>query len=150
MPTKRLSKPNQSGLLDWITRKYWPGSLWALIILLLTGLPGDYFPKVISFWDWLTPDKLVHLFIFGVFTFLLLWGYRAQYLKPEKRSTLVRNVFGIGMFYSGFTELMQAYVFVGRYGSVFDFLANIIGSIIGISLFLLMMRKNKRGSKSFT
>jgi VanZ family protein len=54
------------------------------------------------------------------------------------------------MFYSGFTELMQAYVFVGRYGSVFDFLANIIGSIIGISLFLLMMRKNKRGSKSFT
>ncbi len=103
-----------------------------------------------TFWDWLTPDKLVHLFIFGVFTFLLLWGYRAQYLQPAKRFALVRNVFGIGLFYSGFTELMQTYVFVGRYGNVFDLLANIIGSMLGIGLFMLMMRKNKRGNKSFT
>jgi VanZ family protein len=150
MPIKRLSKPDQSGLLDWITRKYWPGSLWALIILLLTGLPGNYFPKVMSFWDWLSPDKLVHLFIFGVFTFLLLWGYRAQYLQQAKRFALVRRVFGIGLFYSVFTELMQAFVFVGRDGNIFDLLANIIGSLLGIGLFVLMTRKNKRGNNSFT
>ena len=133
-----------------LTRKYWPGSLWALMILLLTGLPGDYFPKVVSFWDWLSPDKLVHFFIFGVFTFLLLWGYRAQYLQESKRFVIVRNVLIIGFFYSGLTEFLQAYVFVGRHGNLFDLLANIIGCLIGVMLFKLVIRKNKRENKSLT
>jgi len=133
---------------DWITRKFWPGSIWAVIILLLTGLPGDYFPQVISFWDWLSPDKIVHFFIYGVFTFLLLWGYRAQYNASKHRSKLVWLIFILGVLYSGITEVLQATVFIGRYGSVFDFLANTIGSIIGIIVFMLFARKNKNENAS--
>lgn len=133
-----------------LTRKYWPGSLWALLILLLTGLPGNYFPQVVSFWDWLSPDKLVHFFIFGVFTFLWLWGYRAQYLQKHKRFALVRNILITGFFYSGLTELLQAYVFTGRHGNVFDFLANIIGCVIGIVVFRVVFRKNKYENSSLT
>jgi len=126
---------------DWITRKFWPGGIWAVIILLLTGLPGDYFPEVVSFWDWLSPDKLVHFFIYGVFTFLLLWGYRAQYSTSKHRSKLVWLIIILGVLYSGITEILQATVFIGRDGSVFDFLANTIGSIIGIIVFMLFARK---------
>ncbi|HOI31584.1 MAG TPA: VanZ family protein, partial [Bacteroidales bacterium] len=95
-------------------------------------------------------DKLVHFFIFGVFTFLLLWGYRAQYLQDSKRFVITRNVLIIGFFYSGLTELLQAYVFVGRHGNIFDLLANVIGCLIGVILFKLIIRKNKRESKSIT
>jgi len=54
-------------------RLYGPVILWALLILLLTGLPGDYFPKVPTVWDLLEPDKIVHLFIFLVFTLLIIY-----------------------------------------------------------------------------
>jgi hypothetical protein len=46
-----------------------PALIWAFIIMLLTGLPGSYFPTIVSFWDWLSPDKIVHVFIFLVQTF---------------------------------------------------------------------------------
>lgn len=133
---------------EWITRKFWPGGIWAVLILLLTGLPGDYFPQVISFWDWLSPDKLVHFFIFGLFTFLLLWGYRAQYRASKHRSKFVWLIIILGVLYGGITEILQAKVFVGRDGSVFDFLANTIGSIIGIVIFMLFVRKNKNENAS--
>ncbi|MBZ0242673.1 MAG: VanZ family protein [Bacteroidales bacterium] len=134
---------------DWITRKFWPGAIWAVIILLLIGLPGDYFPNVVSFWDWLSPDKLVHFFVFGVFTFLMLWGYRAQYSNSKHRSKLVWLIIILGVLYGGLTEVLQTKVFVGREGSVFDFLANTIGSIIGIIIFMLFARKNKNENASF-
>lgn len=133
---------------DWITRRFWPGSIWAVIILLLIGLPGNYFPQVISFWDWLSPDKLVHFFVFSVFTFLLLWGYRAQYRSSKHRSKLVWLIIILGVLYGGLTEILQAKVFIGRDGSVFDFLANTIGSIMGIVLFMLFARKNKKENAS--
>lgn len=116
--------------------------------MLLIGLPGDYFPHVVSFWDWLSPDKLVHFFVFGVFTFLLLWGYRAQYSNSKHRSKLVWLIIILGVLYGGLTEILQANVFVGRDGSVFDFLANTIGSIIGIVIFMLFARKNKNENAS--
>jgi len=49
----------------------WPGILWGVIILIITGIPGNYFPKVTTFWDWLSPDKIVHLFLFSIFVLLL-------------------------------------------------------------------------------
>jgi VanZ family protein len=51
--------------------------------------------------------------------------------------------------YGGLTEILQAKVFVGRDGSVFDFLANTIGSVIGIVIFMLFIRKNKNENASF-
>jgi len=135
--------------LNRFTRKFWPGSIWAGLILLLTGLPGNYFPDVESFWDWVSPDKLVHFFIFGVFTFLTLWGYRAQYKLPARRYYLVGFATLLGIFYGGVTEILQEMVFTGRYGNVFDFLANAIGAILGSAVFMLLARKNKKENASF-
>jgi VanZ family protein len=134
--------------LNWITRKHWPGILWAVIILLLTGLPGNYFPEFTSFWDWLGPDKLVHFFIFGVFTFLLLWGYREQYHTSKSRYKLVWIVIILGIGYGGITEILQSTLFVGRHGNIYDFIANSIGSVIGILVFMLFARKNKKDEKA--
>ena len=42
-------------------KSFLPVILWVLVILVLTGLPGDYFPQIVSFWDCLSPDRLIHL-----------------------------------------------------------------------------------------
>ena len=125
-------------------RKFWPALLWALIILLLTGLPGSYFPTVKTFWDWLGPDKLVHLFIFGVMVFLIMFGFREQYFQSKKRyqfgivSVVITSLYGL------LTEILQVYVFIGRSGNRFDFYADAVGAILGWAFFFLIYRKKIR------
>ncbi len=125
-------------------RKFWPALLWALIILLLTGLPGSYFPTITTFWDWLGPDKLVHLFIFGVMVFLIMFGFREQYFQSKKRyqfgivSVVITSLYGL------LTEILQVYVFIGRSGNRFDFYADAVGAILGWAFFFLIYRKKIR------
>jgi VanZ family protein len=127
---------------------YLPGTLWALFILVLTGLPGDYFPEVTSFWEWLEPDKAAHLIMFGVFTFLIMWGHRVQYREKSKRTRFVLNTFILGVFYSALTEILQDVLFAGRDGNIFDFMANCVGVLLGIGLFHLLFKNKIRAAKS--
>jgi len=122
-------------------KKLWPALLWSIIILLLTGLPGSDFPKITTFWGWLEPDKVVHLFIFGGLTFLILFGFRVQYFSSSKRylfgliAVIATAVYGL------ITEVLQFYVFIGRSGNRFDFFADTIGAIGGWLLFVYLFRK---------
>jgi VanZ family protein len=116
-------------------RLYGPVILWALLILLLTGLPGKYFPKVPTIWDLLEPDKIVHLFIFLVFTLLIIYPL----IQKKKASTrvLASVSIGTGILFGAVTELLQAYVFVWRQASIYDFIADTAGCIVGFLLFRL-------------
>ena len=125
-----------------ILKGYWPALAWSLIILLLTGLPGDVFPEIKSFWDWLSPDKVVHLFIFGALSFLILFGYRDKYEKGN-RTKLVLTAVIVTILYGFLTELLQRYVFVGRSGNLFDALADAIGALLGWWLFIPVFKKLK-------
>jgi VanZ family protein len=118
-----------------------PGLLWAVVILVLTGLPGTYFPQINSFWDWLAPDKMIHLFMFGSFTYLIIWGLRNKYQDKAKRKRLILFTVVLGTLYGGVTEILQRELFVGRDGNIFDFLANTLGGGFGILLFHMQYRK---------
>jgi VanZ family protein len=122
-------------------RRLWPAILWAVFILILTGTPGNYIPSVSSFWEWLKPDKLVHLFAFGILTFLILYGVMEQYLSSRRRYVYVVSAVGISLAYGLLTELMQVYVFTGRYGSFYDFLADSLGATLGWIAFRLYFGK---------
>ncbi len=124
----------------WL-KKLWPALLWSVIILLLTGLPGSYFPKVTTFWDWLEPDKAVHLFIFGVLAFLILYGYREQYFISRKRYLFGIAAVIVTALYGLTTEVLQYYVFIGRSGNRFDFFADTVGAFLGWLLFSYLYRK---------
>lgn len=122
-------------------RKIIPAVLWSVFILILTGLPGNYFPKVNSFWDWVGPDKLIHLFIFGVLVFLILFGFRKQYFTSKKRYIFGIVSVVITSLYGMITEILQHYVFIGRSGNRFDFYADAIGAFLGWIMFYLIYRK---------
>ncbi len=122
-------------------RNFWPAISWFVVILLLTALPGSYFPQVETFWEWLSPDKLVHVIMFGVFTALILFGARAQYFNPKTRYTVVIVSLSIGIVFGLITELLQYYVIVGRHGSLFDFIADGLGAFVGCLAFYLLFRK---------
>jgi VanZ family protein len=110
-------------------RRYQLSICWGLIILVLTGIPGQMIPHVPSFLDLFAPDKLVHLFIFGIFTFTLLRGF----LQEAGISFVHAGILALLISFAlgGITEILQAYVFINRQGSIYDFIADGVGSILG-------------------
>ena len=121
----------------------YPSLSWAFIIMVLMGMPGNVFPAVVDFWEWLGTDKLVHLFLFSVLSFLFLWGYRNNLLTSQesyKRKMFFLSL-SIGLLYAALTELLQYYLFINRYGSFFDFVADAIGCILGLFVFVIYLKK---------
>lgn len=129
-----------------LIRKLWPALAWAILILLLTGVPGSYFPKVTSFWEWLTPDKAVHIFIFGVQAFLLLTAFHEQDLSSQNRFVFRSIILSGTIFFALLTEVLQAYVFIGRNGNVYDFIADVAGVGVGFLAYILLNKKKKANS----
>ena len=86
-----------------------PGLIWTLLIAVLTLMPGNYIPKVFTFLDWLSPDKIIHLVLFGVYAFLLAAGF-SRMGKPvlmAKHPMLSGLI--IGIVFAIFTEVMQKF-----------------------------------------
>lgn len=107
-----------------------PAFIWAIFALVLCGLPGDNFPEL-TFLEWLSPDKIAHLVLFGVQCFLLLSGFTKQtsFVTLKKKATLWALSFTIS--YGILVEILQTYIFVQRNGDVRDAIANSIGAFTG-------------------
>ena len=122
-----------------LTEDFYPGLIISIFIMVIMGLPGNYFPKVVSFWDWLGPDKVIHLIVFGMLSYSMLWGYRKKILSHDvryiKKSFLLTLLLSVS--YGAITELMQKYVFINRFGSIYDFIADAIGCVLGAIVFFL-------------
>jgi VanZ family protein len=126
-------------------RRLWPAIIWALIVLVITGLPGSYIPRISGFWDWISTDKIVHVFIFATLGFLIFYGFREQYLRSNRRYLYVLIVLLVTFLYGVATEVLQRHVFIGRNGNVYDFLADATGGLIGfLAFYLYFIKKRKR------
>lgn len=108
--------------------------LWAILILILCGLPGSNFPKL-SFLDWLRPDKIVHLILFGVQSYLFIIGFSRQDRFAGLRSNAVRWGVLLSISYGAIVEVLQTTIFIGRSGDIRDAMANAIGAFIGLYFF---------------
>jgi len=124
-----------------LLKNFRPAIAWALLVLILTGLPGNYFPEIPTFWNLLKPDKIVHVFIFCVFTVLMLIGLTRHYGMTRSAITIAFQAIGAGIAYGGITELLQGYVFIGRTASIYDFIANCFGCFAGYLIFKLVILK---------
>ena len=124
-----------------------PALIWVFIILLLTLLPGDAFPDPPKFMDMFQPDKIVHLIMFSTLMILLLNGFRKQTKYPLLSRFYVVIPLAFGIFLGGITEILQGIMDIGRTASVYDFIANAIGCILGIYIYKFL---NKRNIKYFS
>ncbi len=105
--------------------------MWGLFIFILTGIPGTLFPKLPSYIDLFQPDKLIHVFVFAVFFFLLVRGFRREGTPTSVARNTIIFAFLISLFVAGMTELLQEYVIPKRVASPWDFIANAAGCILG-------------------
>ncbi len=115
--------------------------LWGVFIFLLTSLPGDYLPRIPKFVDLFKPDKLVHIFIFLVLIFLLLQGFERDGNPAIIHKYAVFFAFTISFSIAGITELLQEFVIPMRVASPYDFIANLLGILLGWGAYAFYKKK---------
>ena len=107
--------------------------LWAVVILVLTLMPGSDVPS----WPWAETiqfDKLVHAGLFGVQAFLLGLALMS---KVHVRTALLVALL-VAIAYGGAIELLQGTMGLGRDADVLDLLADSVGA--GIAYAILRVR----------
>jgi len=103
---------------------------WALVVvtLILTLMPAKDVPDALNFWD-----KLQHSLCFATLTFIGLFAYTQ---KPKHICV------GLWLF-GALIELMQAFLTTTRHGDWLDWMADSVGIIVSLVLFLII-KKNVR------
>ncbi len=132
------------------TQGLYPGAFSGILILILTGLPGFCF-KHSGMQSLPGMDKVVHFATFALFGFAALWGFRAKHAKYDSNKLLKTALFmvAIGVFYGAMTELMQHFWIEGRYGSLWDLMADSFGTVFGTIIYVFTKKnreKNKQNS----
>lgn len=121
-------------------KNFWQGIAWWCFIFLLTLTPGGFFPKVSSFWSLFSPDKIIHLVIFGILTYLLLKGTARQY-KTLKLRYIIGMPIVVSVLTAVLTEVIQAIFPIGRDASIYDVIANFVGCFLGYFTFSFLKNK---------
>jgi VanZ family protein len=109
--------------------------LWAGLILVLTLTPGASVPDYRIF----TFDTLGHFGIFLVLAYLLASGLHVKSPFTINRSIVIGLLYTI--VYGALIEIAQEYI-PQRGMEWSDLLANCSGSILGITLFYISIKKN--------
>lgn len=116
-----------------------PGLLWLVLILLLSLTPGNEIPAHV--FSLIAFDKLMHWFFYAMLTHLWLVGLKKQYryktLKKNALKVVVPAVIALGVL----IEIIQGTYIEGRFFEGWDILANVIGSGMGVGLFVLIYGK---------
>jgi len=126
-----------------LLKKMWPALLWALLILGLCGLPGSAIPEL-TFLDWLKPDKIVHLVLFGVLCFLLIRGLSGidtvsvWTTYPKLISVIISSIYGVVI------ELLQEFFFESRHGDVYDSIADALGAFLGLWFYNYWIKRMRK------
>lgn len=114
--------------------------IWSVIMLLVLFLPGSVTPEVTPLIPHL--DKLIHIGIFGVFSWLLAMSFPISFApkaRIERKQGALYNrlqfylLFGVILF-ALLSEIIQAYLIPGRGGDFWDFMADLIGIALGALL----------------
>ncbi len=121
-----------------------PAILWMALITGLSVMSAPALPKTPFF----APDKLAHATIYAVFTWLILFGLqRRKRAKLSRRQIIISVVFAA--FYGILMEFVQFAFVPGRYYEYGDMVANTLGALLGLSLFIPLLRRKGRLKPEF-
>lgn len=110
--------------------------IWAGIIFLLILMPGQQFPEMGNLFSF---DKLAHLGVFAVLSFLMIVGFTKQSKYLNLRRNAIKYSMVISLLYALVLESVQAIV-PDRYANFYDMAFNTLGVISGYLFFILVYK----------
>jgi hypothetical protein len=122
-------------MLKWKIFRYKTVAIsWFIIMCILFFLPGSALPKE----KWLEGiyfDKWVHVGLFAILVFLWRSAFDWDYANYNLIILLSAVLYGFAV------EIIQLYWISNRSFDLFDLLADTIGSIVGLLVFLRVYKK---------
>jgi polysaccharide biosynthesis protein VpsQ len=107
---------------------------WIIIVLIAIAWPSPSIPEIdkIEY-----SDKIAHMLLFGVVTFLTNEALTRNGFRP-----MLAAITGLlaGTVYAGLAEIIQLFV-PGRSCSLYDFYAGVLGSIIALTVIYYRRRR---------
>ncbi len=109
--------------------------VWTIFILVASLLPKEAMPRS-SWTDFANFDKLSHLVSYGILVFLWSKLLSAKVGKVKGARIAFYGSITLGLL----MEFLQWQMNSGRYFEILDIIANIIGSIIGLTAFYKIIK----------
>jgi VanZ family protein len=116
-----------------------PPWVWGLGIFVGTSLPTEFLPSFVIF----GPDKLFHVSAFLVLSILIFRALSVRQKPFVTRRVVIVSLI-IAICFAIFDELHQ-YFIPGRFPDPYDIVADVLGTVLGVSL--AMLYKRIRGFK---
>ena len=122
-------------------RRFIPAILWTIISYILLTLPGSDIPSS-DFFDLIHFDKWVHIFMFGLLSFLWCYPFtQKKYSKPWIFITILASV----ILYGILMEFVQKYFTRDRSFDITDIIADISGAFLGFFILRFLIRRKLHG-----
>lgn len=120
-------------------RYFVPAVLWTILIIILSSLPGGTI-KEFTWESILKIDKMGHFGVYAIYVLTLLYGfYKNRFKESSVNDTIMALI--IAFLLGLAMEFMQAEYFKDRHFDILDLIANIIGSIGGLIIFILLKKR---------
>lgn len=110
-------------------RKFIPGIIWFIAVSILLCLPADNIPEINDWLQQLHPDKILHVFLFGVMAYLFMVPPgRAHFTDEKKMITFI--AIGVASCLWGLaTEFIQKHFVPGRDFELMDWFSDTCGCL---------------------
>jgi VanZ family protein len=121
---------------------YAPALAWGIFVFVLSVMPGKDFPSIPDWGSLLSFDKIIHMIFYGLLTLLILRGK----LKTTNKAVPLLFAVGTAVFssaYGWFLEWFQGAYCSDRMSDIMDGIANTVGAVLGMFIFLYFQQKNR-------
>lgn len=112
-------------------KKFLPGIAWFFIVSVLVFMPGDEVPGT----NWLDDihfDKIVHIGIFALLTYLFSWPYLLSELSFNDKLNRFGKIAWIFIVWGIAVEIIQKYFAYHRSFDLADWAADCLGVLLAV------------------
>lgn len=132
-------------------KKYWKTIIWAIIILILSSIPGSDVGKI-KFLNIPYMDKLAHLGLYFILCFLFVFEEHKNSITGNSNKQIILFILLACISYGIIMEFLQNWLFKERSAEFWDIVANSLGSFLAIPFFyslkFIMSLQNKNQTDS--
>lgn len=116
--------------------RLWKSIAFTLVILFLSFVPPAGLRKLPPI-HILNFDKVVHMLLYSILTAIIIYDLKNKISGSATRKTLLSAIFLYTVIFGGIVEIMQEKWFYPRSAEWIDWVADILGSLIGILVMYL-------------
>lgn len=122
-------------------KKFIPGIAWFFLSLIAISIPGYDLPKVGSWFEQISFDKLIHTGLFGMLSVLFMYPVAKSSLPKKDKINWYIKVALATIIWGFTTEVIQKYLIPGRSYDMVDCLADALGGVGAFIIFRLKFGK---------